>query len=81
MFILIPMPAKADVSLQFDDDGASINIDEPRYYKMRKHCRKPWNYWENECRWLRKIDRDSHKKQRHYRRHHKHQGFSLDLDF
>ena len=77
--LVLPSAAKADVSLRFDKDGASINIDEERYYKMRKYCRKPWNYYEDECRWLRRIDREGYRRHRHYKR--KNKGFSLDLDF
>jgi len=73
--------AKADVSLRLDDDGASFSIDGKELHDMRRHCRKPWNRWEDECRWLRKMERDAHARQRHYRKHHKKKGFSLDLDF
>lgn len=77
MLLMLPTAAKSDIMLRFDEDGASINIDEERYYKMRRYCRKPWHYYEDECHWLRKLDRERRK----YYRRHKKKGFSLDFDF
>lgn len=73
-FMISIAKADADFSLRLGDDGVSLYVGKYEYHKLRKHCKKPWNKWEDECRWYRR-----HKHE--LRRMEEEEGLSLEFRF